>query len=77
MFVDEELQGVAVRLGALWQRRDVCQHHDHWMRSESRQMPAFLAMANSPKHWQESQALFNRRKAAGFPGHEPAVRVAA
>lgn len=70
MFVDEELQCVAERLGVLWQRRDLTHLHHHWMR-ESRQMPAFLAESNSPRHWQDSQALFARRKAAGFPGHDP------
>lgn len=75
MFVDEEAQAVAQGLGVYWQRRDLTQFHDHWIRA-SRPMPPYLATANSRQHWDAAQALFNRRRAAGFPGHEP-IGVAA
>ena len=86
MFVDEELQEVAVKLGVLWQRRDLTHKHNHFTREGdaaswakgNREMPQFLRAANSPEHWRQFSALFQARKAAGFPGHEPApVRVAA
>ena len=71
MFVDEELQEVAIKLGVLWQRRDLTQYHRHWGRT-GRTMPGFLAVANSAHHWQRYANLFAMRKAAGFPGHEVA-----
>ncbi len=72
MFGDEELQNVAIKLGVFWQRRDLVQFHDHWGRNGRREdMPDFLRPVNTAQHWSESQRLFNRRRAAGWPGHEP------
>lgn len=76
MHVDEELQAVAVKLGVLWQRPDLIHLHRHWMREtwpkvQRAECPEFLKEANSMRHWNESKALFQSRKAAGFPGHEP------
>lgn len=71
MRVDEELQEVAIKMGALWQRPDLTQYHHHAQRDRSKPIPEFLKRAYSPEHWAESSALFNQRKAAGFPGHEP------
>lgn len=71
MFVDQEMQEVATKIGVLWQRRDLTHFHQHWARSEKREIPGFLAYVNSPQHWNESQALFTSRKTAGFPGHQP------
>jgi hypothetical protein len=71
MFVDEELQNVAIREGMLWQRRDLTQHHDHALRRGRREeLPEHLREWYSSEHWNESRALFQRRKAAGFPAHE-------
>jgi hypothetical protein len=70
MYVDEELQCVAQSLGVLWQRRDLIHYHDHWGRTEG-SAPEHLAEATSAAHWDRSRAIFNRRKAEGFPGHEP------
>lgn len=70
MFVDEEAFEVAKLLGVLWQRPDLKQEHKHWLR-EKRAMPAYLQAVNSSAHWQKSKGIFERRKAAGFPGHEP------
>lgn len=72
MYVDEELQCVAEKLGVFWQRRDLIQLHRHWARERGNatDMPAHLKQWNSAEHWRESKALFDSRKAAGFPGHE-------
>lgn len=72
MFVDEELQCVAEKLGVFWQRRDLIHYHDHRTRRRGshEHMPAFLAEANSPEHWSASKAIFEARKDAGFPGSE-------
>ncbi len=71
-FADEELQLVAQRYGVFWPRPDLTQHHDNWARARGNpaDRPAFLDEANSPEHWRKYQALFNKRKAAGFPGSE-------
>lgn len=69
MFGDEHLQCVAEKLGVFWQRRDLTQRHEHWARGDGRtrdDMPEFLSKANSPEHWQESKAIFERLKAGGF-----------
>jgi hypothetical protein len=73
MFVDEHLQCVAEKLGILWQRRDLTQHHEHWAREGGKtreDCPDFLKQVTSPEHWAEAQAIFNRLKAGGFAeGH--------
>jgi len=79
MFVDEELQEVAEKLGVFWQRRDLIQKHMHWGRGSTdsevierpAKLPAHLEKWNTPKHWRESKQLFEERKAAGFPGCNP------
>lgn len=70
-FVDEHLQESARKQGVLWQRKDLKHEHRHWQR-EQRPMPTYLAKANSPAHWDESKALFNRHRAAGFAESYPA-----
>lgn len=82
MFVDEEIQEVAKKYGVLWQRRDLCHHHEHWTRNGdvadySKPLPAFLREANSPEHWKKYGDIFRARKQAGFPGSEPLVSIAA
>ena len=74
MYGDEELQAAAIQLGAFWQRRDLVQTHLHWSRTVEAKRegaPAFLKFVNSPAHWQKAKALFQSRRAAGFPGLEP------
>lgn len=76
MFNDEELQAVALKLGCFLQRRDLTHYHEHFCRQGegvnwAAPPPAFLRAANSPEHWKRYGALFQQRKAAGFPGHEP------
>lgn len=73
MFEDEELFEVASKYGVLWQRRDLIHFHNHWARKrgDAAYMPEFLKEVNSPEHWNKYKALFEQRKAAGFPGSEP------
>lgn len=78
MFVDEELQAVAQKYGVLWQRRDLTQMHRHWGRGPegnpnalqdfATAVPEHLKEVNTPEHWHKYKALFEQRKAAGFPG---------
>lgn len=72
-FVDQELQEVAIKLGVLWQRRDLTHDHRHWARPRGnvKDMPDFLAKANTAEHWNTFKTLFEKRKRDGFPGHEP------
>jgi hypothetical protein len=72
MFVDEHLQGVAVKLGVLWQRRDLIHLHRHCLRTEThgvnwaQGLDAHLMRWNTQQHWNESKAIFQRLKAGGF-----------
>lgn len=71
-FEDEELQLVAQKLGVFWQRPELTHRHDHWQRQpNAKDAPAHLAEATSKAHWDKFKALFEQRKAAGFPGSEP------
>lgn len=67
-FCDEELKLVAEKQGALWQRPDLSQYHDHWQRAVDGCRPAHLmdALSNHKPH----RKLFDQRKHAGFPQHE-------
>lgn len=65
-FVDEDLHEVADSLGLLWHRRDLTQYHYYWGRVRGKSRPDHLAKAAS--RWGEGKAIFDRRKAAGFPG---------
>lgn len=71
MGVDEELQAVAIKLGAFWQRPDLSHFHRHWARGPHEEAPAFLARANSPQEWDKYKRIYRDRQAAGFPGHQP------
>ncbi|MGC2151716.1 MAG: hypothetical protein WA618_06710 [Terriglobales bacterium] len=79
MFVDEELQAVAIKYGVFWQRPDLIHLHHHYMRQSDaldskaihRDAPAHLVEVNSTDHWQKYKKIFEARKAAGFPGSEP------
>jgi hypothetical protein len=70
MFNDAELMDVCVMLGVFWQRRDLIHLHHHAMRTPG-PTPKFLEFAYSKANWDTMKALYERRKAAGFPGHEP------
>jgi biotin operon repressor len=75
MHADEELQNVATKLGVFWQRPDLIHKHMHWGRrpggARREDIPDFLQYINTMEHWNEAQSMFNQRKAAGWPGHEP------
>jgi len=75
-FLDNELQEVAKKLGAFWQRPDLTHKHNNWMWTTGVK-PAFLETAYSRAHWDKYLRLFTERKAAGFPGHEVCSKVTA
>lgn len=73
MFNDEELQQVAEKLGVFWQRRDLTHFHQHCQREEvigqgHGPRPEFLEKAYSRENWNAMKAIYESRKAAGFPG---------
>jgi hypothetical protein len=73
MFVDEELQQVAIKYCALWQRRDLTHHHEHWARKRAdvADRPRWLEAVSGPEHWRKSKFIYESRKSTGFPGSEP------
>ena len=74
LFADEELQEVATRLGVFWQRRDLIHFHAHALRKDiptQNDWPDFLKPINTPESWNTHKAIFDKRKAAGFPGSDP------
>lgn len=73
MFVDEEARAVAVQLGVYWERRDLTQMHMHPGRAKNYtvdMIPEHLKKWASAEHWKEAEAIFFRRRKAGFPGSE-------
>ncbi len=72
-FVDEEARAVALKYGVYWERPDLIHHHENWARKRAQvaDMPEFLKEANSPEHWARYKAIYEARKAEGFPGSEP------
>lgn len=79
MFVDEELQEVALKYGVMWQRPDLTQLHMQWCRDsaaidsgahEARPPDHITHDGYTPQHWAKYEKLFKERKAAGFPGSE-------
>lgn len=78
MFVDEEAQEVALKMGVFWQRRDLVQKHRHWGRGATDGavvanpvVPPHLVQWNTREHWLLAKTLFEQRRATDFPGHEP------
>lgn len=72
MYVDEELQEVATRLGVFWQRPDLIHLHRHWARDSRggpERMPVYIRRANA--EFSEAKRIFAQRKQAGFPGCGP------
>lgn len=69
-FGDEELQHLAKKLGVLWQRADLTQHHRHWM-IEGGPAKTDYQKAND-RHWKHDEDIYRkRRQPAGFPDSEP------
>jgi hypothetical protein len=79
MFVDQCLQETATRCGKFWQRRDVTHMHRHYLRDSARidagvryvEPPAHLKKWNSPAHWRDMQAIFERLRAQDFAPCKP------
>lgn len=73
LYADEELQCVAEKLGVFWQRRDLVQYHNHPAREKGFGVynQGYLKDLYSKEAWKKERALFESRKAAGFPGSEP------
>lgn len=74
MFVDEALRGAAVTLKCYWERPDLTHFHDHWARKQGQQMPGYIRPVNSPGHWRDSQAIFERVKRGGYAECLPSAR---
>lgn len=72
MYGDEHLLNVAEKLGVYWRRRDLTHMHNHFVRvgynglNHGNPTPPHLVQWNTPQHWNESQAIFNRLRAGGF-----------
>lgn len=71
-FCDQEIQEVAVKLGAFQQREDLSQYHDHWQREEGDKRPPHLMKAL--EGWKRDRNIFKIRQAEGFPGCERGVK---
>lgn len=67
-WADEELMQVAIKLGVFWQRPDLVHRHEHFLR-DKRPKPTYADMIG--RDYGDSRALFEQRRAAGWPGHEP------
>lgn len=69
-FCDEEMCEVARAQNILWQRPDLTHFHDHWSRNRrSGRRPDYLQEPHD--HCVKDKCIFERRKAAGFPGSAP------
>ncbi len=67
-WADEEMQNVALSLGVLWQRRDLTHYHDHARRKGG---PWQAHQKHFDADYTRMKPLFEKRKAAGFPGSDP------
>lgn len=68
-WADNELYWVSKGLGALWERPDLSHYHAHFSRTGEAK-PEYWAKAVQAYELQDC-LLYVKRKAAGFPGHEP------
>ena len=66
MFGDEHLQRYAQSLGVFWQRPDLTHFHDHAQRDQVSPPAPHMAQWNSPQHWAQSKAIFERLVAGNF-----------
>ncbi len=67
-WADEEMQNVAQSLGVLWQRRDLTHYHDHARRNGGQWQ---AHQKHFDADYTRMKPLFEKRKAAGFPGSDP------
>jgi hypothetical protein len=72
MWGDEEMHIITSRLGILWNRPDLTHFHGHFRRNAGfklSQRPSW--MVRNDECYTKYKPLFEARKRAGFPGHEP------
>ena len=72
-FCDRELKEVTERLGVLWQRSEITQHHEHWSWTTGMR-PTHMEM-HRQLH-EHDKKVYLRRKSMDFPGHQPSPRTA-
>lgn len=65
-YADEELQIITKGLGILWQRPDLTQLHLHWSFAGGLPRQEYHER-NQKESWEADKALFEKRKAEGFP----------
>jgi hypothetical protein len=68
-WADNELFWVAKGLGALWERPDLSQHHEHFSRTGEAK-PAYWVQGVE-RHDRDDVQLFIARSWQNFPGHQP------
>ncbi len=74
MFGDECLKHTAEKLGVYWARPDLTHFHKHFMRESEaidseavvKPKPPHLEKWNTPEHWVEMKAIFQRLEAEDF-----------
>lgn len=74
-WLDEELKLVAESLGVYWMRPDLCHFHDHPLRYPGGRWPDHLQEVS--EDYRRMKPVFEARRKAGFPGHEPLAQVGA
>lgn len=81
MFSDQALMDTAVKCGVFWQRPDLIHLHRHFMRQGDNldavrvNPPAHLVKWNTPIHWAEMQAIYQRLKRMDFAPCMPLAAV--
>lgn len=81
MFVDDCLQQTAIRCNVFWQRRDLIHLHHHFRRRDGSLTspathsapPAHLKRWNTPQHWNDMLAIYERLRRADFAPCMPKV----
>lgn len=75
MWGDEEMHEVTKAMGILWNRDDLSHFHNHFQRDRKHSMadrPDWMVRNDS--FYQKYKPIFDARKRAGFPGHEPCAK---
>jgi hypothetical protein len=75
MWGDEEMHEVCKAMGILWNRDDLSHFHDHFQRPQEHRInerPNW--MIRNDNCYAKYKPVFDRRKRAGFPGHEPCAK---
>lgn len=69
-WADNELYWLAKGMGALWERRDLAHHHEHFTRS-GEEKPAYWKQHVETRDLEDCR-LYISRSWSRFPGHQPA-----